>query len=826
MSEKASRHALIVGVSNYREPKLKRLRAPAADATALARALRNPAIGDFDVVVSSDETEGTLRRRIATFFTDRLPEDLLLLHFSCHGIKYGRELYLAASDTELGLLTATGIPSSWLSEQMTDCRSKSIVLLLDCCFSGSFPFGMRARAAGEVDLQGHLDGRGRAIITASNAMEYAYEGDELSGSATPSIFTRTIVEGLETGEADRDGDKWISVDDLYDYVYDRVKILTNAQTPRKMSTLEGSLRIARSVYQPPITAVDLDSDLIALTKNRIPSARANAVAELATLLRTGAPGESLAARQQLEAMTDDDSRMVAQAVAVALATIDQAPAESRTPRGGPTSAVSRPPEIRSATKDIAWTERRTQQGTLPDQEQAPLDEPILDITEDPGSRYGHAGDLLTAPEVSVDRVSPAAPRATPAFPVTTPAVGPALSETTELARADPTDAAELLAAGASVSSSAFLTTAGPRREAATSHADASTTRSMRKVIAACAGVAGVAMVLVLTVVGGSGQAHAARYTAGDLTVSARSQWRRAPAESRVVITDPLSLSDGRTLVTIGALPKPGRTAAVPSAVLRALGDPRTSAVMSTDAGPARRYLWNSGVALYVISTSGGELAAACTASPFPQPIARTLADCAEIVSTAAVHGASVEFPGVPAGLAARIGGALRTRSASTVALRSQLDASSLHTRQSALLQLVGIDNQSAATLDAIVTSARYSAAIHTLRVALEAEAHDGRTTARDELPVSRGRFDVQRTAFDQTSDRLVSAVHAVGVLGIAVPTLRAIRLPSLPAPEPSSTLHTTTPTEVTETRPSATRPSETRPSETRPEKEKVSSGSA
>ncbi|HUB72730.1 MAG TPA: caspase family protein [Solirubrobacteraceae bacterium] len=689
MSEKGSRHALIVAVSNYRETKLRRLRAPAADATALARALGNPAIGDFDVVVSSDETEGTLRRRIATFFADRMPEDLLLLHFSCHGIKNGRELYLAATDTELGLLTATGIPSSWLSEQMTDCRSKSIVLLLDCCFSGSFPFGMRRRAGGAVDVEGHLDGRGRAIITASSELEYAYEGDELSGSAVPSIFTRTIVEGLETGEADRDGDKWISVDDLYDYVYDRVKVLTNAQTPRKMSTLEGSLRIARSVYQPPITAADLEPDLVALTKNTIPSARASAVAELAKRLHTGAPGQSFAARQRLEAMADDDSRMVAQAAAAALATIDRAPAESGAPSGGRTLAVS------------------------------------------------------------------------------------------------------------------------------------------RGVLIACVGAIGVAGALALIVFGGSSQAHAARYTAGDLTVSARSRWRRAPSESRTFMTDTLSLSDGGTRVTIGTLPRSERAAAVPSVLLHTLGDPSKSTVTSTNAGPARRYLWSSGFVLYVIATSAGELAAGCNASPSRQPVARTLADCGEIASTAAVHGASVEFPGVPAGLAARIDAALATRSASAAELRPRLDASSLHARKSALLRLVEIDDQGAAAIAAIVASARYSAATHTLRVALQSEAHDGRTAALDELPLSRGPFDARRAAFDRASDRLVSAVHAVGELGIAVPNLEAIELPPVPAPEQRRTQHTSTPIEPAATPSPETHAPETRSNERRePEKEQRSSGSA
>src|SRR5579864_3235514 len=113
------RDALIVATTEYRDPKLQRLRAPVADATALGRVLEDAAIGGFTVQLALDEDESSLTRRLARFFSDRRPDDLLLLHFSCHGIKdAGGELYMAAADTETDLLSATGVPSRWLSEQI------------------------------------------------------------------------------------------------------------------------------------------------------------------------------------------------------------------------------------------------------------------------------------------------------------------------------------------------------------------------------------------------------------------------------------------------------------------------------------------------------------------------------------------------------------------------------------------------------------------------------------------------------------------------------------------------------------------------------------
>lgn len=322
-----ARHALIVATARYRDPKLQQLRAPAADARRLAGVLRDPAKGNFDVEVLIDEAQATTTRRIARFFQERHPHDLLLLHFSCHGVKDERgELFLAAADTELDLLSATGVSAAWLNDQISRTRSRRTVVLLDCCFSGSFPFGMVARGDG-IDAPEQLQGRGRAIITASSAMEYAYEGDELRGEGQPSVFTEAVVEGLDSGKADLDEDQLVSIDDLYGYVYARVKDRTPNQTPSKKSDLQGPLYLARSAYRPPVQPATLDPELLARTDDRYAGIRAGAVSELADLLSARDPSVALAARNALEAMLDDDSRRVGAGAEAALDAADRAEAQ-------------------------------------------------------------------------------------------------------------------------------------------------------------------------------------------------------------------------------------------------------------------------------------------------------------------------------------------------------------------------------------------------------------------------------------------------------------------------------------------------------------------
>lgn len=336
-----TRHALIVATASYSDPRLAQLRSPAADAEGLAEVLSDPDKGDFDVQVGLDETQADLTRKIALFFRDRIPNDLLLLHLSCHGVKdENGELYLATTDTDLDLLSATGISAAWLNERIDRSRSRRTVVLLDCCFSGSFPAGMRHRAGADMDAPHQLQGRGRAIITASNAMEYAYEGDELTGEGEPSVFTEAVVEGLRTGKADLDNDHLISIDDLYRYVYDRVRERTPNQTPSIKSDLEGALYLARSSYQAPVAPAKLDPELIARTEDRYAGIREGAVQELASLLSSSNPSVALAAREALMLMTADDSRRVAARAQTALEAAQDA---TKAPPAGPTAGTEAPP---------------------------------------------------------------------------------------------------------------------------------------------------------------------------------------------------------------------------------------------------------------------------------------------------------------------------------------------------------------------------------------------------------------------------------------------------------------------------------------------------
>jgi uncharacterized membrane protein HdeD (DUF308 family) len=362
-----TRSALIVASYDYQDPGLRRLRAPAQDAEALARVLRDPSIGDFDVRTMLNEPSYVVNEAVEEFFDERGRDDLLLLHFSCHGVKdEGGELYFATANTKLRRLGATAVAADFVNRRMNRSRSRRVVLLLDCCYAGAFERGIVARAGAGVDIEEQFGGRGRAVITASSAMEYAFEGDQLADTQAlqPSVFTSALVQGLETGEADRDQDGMVDLDELYDYVYEKVRAVTPNQTPGKWTfAVQGELYIARR-SKPVTTPAALPPELQQVIDHPIPGVRASAVQELERLLEGRHAGLALAAKLALEQLVEDDSRMVSAAATAALGSQFEANVPAARPPSLPPGVVPRslPTSTRS---EIPSVTEKGDSGPLP-----------------------------------------------------------------------------------------------------------------------------------------------------------------------------------------------------------------------------------------------------------------------------------------------------------------------------------------------------------------------------------------------------------------------------------------------------------------------------
>jgi len=223
MSER--RFALLIANGEY--TRLRPLETSARDVEGLRRVLADPVIGGFEVLEPLvNRPDGAVRTAIAHFFKEKKRDDLLVVYFSGHGVvDVDGSLYLAFKDTDTELPSGTGLEARFITQEMDKRGLKRVVLILDCCYSGAIGRGMKGAEMPDLGAMFN-SGYGRIVLTASNAVEEAWDGSQVLDETGYSLFTHYLIEGLETGAAGGTSE-WITVDDLYKYASDKV-----TQTPK------------------------------------------------------------------------------------------------------------------------------------------------------------------------------------------------------------------------------------------------------------------------------------------------------------------------------------------------------------------------------------------------------------------------------------------------------------------------------------------------------------------------------------------------------------------------------------------------------------------
>ncbi|MFD7577274.1 PQQ-binding-like beta-propeller repeat protein [Kitasatospora sp. NPDC059817] len=240
-----NRGALLIGTGTYDHPLLPSLRSPEVDCAALTEVLRDPNAGGFDVQQLVDADRPTLERAIEEFFASALRDDVRLLYISGHGIVNRHDkLYFAVQSTEPDRPAHSAISAAFVHDLMDECRARSIIVVLDCCYSGLFISG--AKGDGPMGFEDVLAGHGRVVLTAGTGLQRAWEGDHLDEETpVPSRFTRVLVEGLVSGNADLNGDGLITVQELYRYVCEQLHREGSPQDPRMAGEMQYDIPLAQ-----------------------------------------------------------------------------------------------------------------------------------------------------------------------------------------------------------------------------------------------------------------------------------------------------------------------------------------------------------------------------------------------------------------------------------------------------------------------------------------------------------------------------------------------------------------------------------------------------
>jgi lipoprotein NlpI len=179
-------------------------------------------------------------QKVEEIFRKANKYDLVLIYYSGHGKLSGKgRLLLTTKNTRTDLLISTSIPIEIIKILMTDSKTKKVVVILDCCYSG---LAGEELSKGDMDdlLQSVSKSNGIYILTSSTGSQQSYEDE----SEDYGLFTKHLIDGIRSRYA-VNGEGNITIESLFSYIEDKMRF-ENKQTPRKWNlNISGEIVIAR-----------------------------------------------------------------------------------------------------------------------------------------------------------------------------------------------------------------------------------------------------------------------------------------------------------------------------------------------------------------------------------------------------------------------------------------------------------------------------------------------------------------------------------------------------------------------------------------------------
>lgn len=242
------KRALLIANQVFNDARISSLRSPVTDAAELGKVLRNPELGGFEVLEIMDGSARDIQMECQRFFEDTGPTDTILIHVSGHGERGRHGFLYVPMDADLRWLDATCVRGSYFRDLLRATQASRQIVIIDCCFSGSIIDDLMSKGTSGSEIADLLDAEGVVVITASNAAQEAFELGNADGGST-SAFTRAIVDGILTGDADLDHDGYVTMRELYKYARERVVGYGQSPTMSERS-VEGDVIISRAPNSP------------------------------------------------------------------------------------------------------------------------------------------------------------------------------------------------------------------------------------------------------------------------------------------------------------------------------------------------------------------------------------------------------------------------------------------------------------------------------------------------------------------------------------------------------------------------------------------------
>jgi len=241
--------AVIVGINDYRHPRVPKLRYAVNDARAVERTLRAQGFRQERILTLIDAQ--ATKARIEGILGDELrtqvgSNDRVLVFFAGHGktdrLRSGEEEgYLLPVDGDPGRLFSTAISMTALRQISDRIPAKHILYVVDACYSG---YALFNRSISDDLYEEMVKKPAIQILTAGRQEDQAQE------RGGHGIFTEVLVRGL-SGDAFPRPKAWLALEELGLWVKQRVFAESNKKQLPQYGNLSGEGQFVFLLPQGP-----------------------------------------------------------------------------------------------------------------------------------------------------------------------------------------------------------------------------------------------------------------------------------------------------------------------------------------------------------------------------------------------------------------------------------------------------------------------------------------------------------------------------------------------------------------------------------------------
>ncbi len=183
------------------------------DINKLEAILTDPNLGESESLRLIDLPHYQISTAANKVFREACRDDQIIFYYSGHAkMEIDQQLHLTTIDTDITSLLTTSIRAENLANMLRGTQCRRIIFILDLYY---------ASPISQTDLVSSIKScfeNFKSSITEGYSLSLIAAYQKINGSSTKNHLVKTIVDGIENGDADENNDGSITTDELTGYI--------------------------------------------------------------------------------------------------------------------------------------------------------------------------------------------------------------------------------------------------------------------------------------------------------------------------------------------------------------------------------------------------------------------------------------------------------------------------------------------------------------------------------------------------------------------------------------------------------------------------------